>query len=103
KITLTDVHSRAGETMDQLDGQYRRMRDKLIGSTLDSMVRERLITDEAKKLGKTPDDVLAAELGGPVEPTENDIATWYRENPTRIGGRPIEQIRSQIGDLLRSE
>src|SRR4051812_20976906 len=31
KVTMTDIHGRAGDQLDQLDLQYRRARDKIIG------------------------------------------------------------------------
>lgn len=102
KVTLADVHSRAGERLDLLDGQYLRTRDKLIGSALDSIVRERLLSDEAKKRGKTVDELIAAEGGG-GEPTAVEIETWFKDNQARLGGRALDQIRSQIADVLRNQ
>jgi len=103
KITMADIHGRAGETMDMLDGQYVRMRDKLVGSTLDSLLRERLIGAEAQKRGKTPDELILAEAGGTFQPTEIEISSWYKDNQSRVGGRTLEQVRSQINDLLTKQ
>jgi len=103
KITLADVRGRAGEQLDQLDMQYRRTRDKLVGAALDSVVRERLLADESKKTGKTADELVAAELTGGAEPSDVEISTWYNDNQARLGGRPLDQVRSQIADYLRKE
>jgi protein-disulfide isomerase len=103
KITLADLRGRVGEQLDQLDMQYRRARDKLVGSALDSVVRERLIADEAKKKGKTPDELLAAELPGGANPSEVEIAAWFNDNQARLGGRSLDQVRSQIADYLRND
>jgi protein-disulfide isomerase len=102
KITYATLHERAGERLDMLDGQYQRTRDKLIASALDSLVRERLLADEAKKKGKTVDELIAAEGGG-TEPTPIEIENWFKENQARVGGRTLDQVSSQIADLLRNQ
>ena len=53
QITLADVRERVGTQLDQLEIQYRRARDKLIGTSLDSLLRDRLIAAESKKSGKS--------------------------------------------------
>jgi protein-disulfide isomerase len=103
KITLADVRGRAGEQLDQLDVQYRRTRDKLIGSALDSMVRERLLAAESKKTGKTADELIGAAIGGTATPSDVEIAAWYNENQARMNGRTLEQVRPQIADLLTKQ
>lgn len=101
-VTFADVHDRAGERLDMLDGQYLRTRDKMIGSALDSIVRERLLADEAKKRGKTVDELIAAEGAG-GEPTAVEIEAWFKDNQARVGGRTLDQVRPQIADLLRNQ
>jgi hypothetical protein len=78
KVTMADLRVRAGEPLEQLDGQYRRARDKIIASVLDSMVSERLLTNEVKKRGKSADDLMLAEMGTGPEPTEAEIAAGTR-------------------------
>src|SRR4051794_1918237 len=34
KITMADVRARTGEPLDQLEGQFRRSRDKMVGAAL---------------------------------------------------------------------
>jgi protein-disulfide isomerase len=103
KITMADVRDRSGTLLDQLDAQYQQTRDKLIGAALDSIVRERLLADEAKKQGKTPADLVAAAVTAAGEPSDLEIAAWFHDNQERIGGRPIEQVSSQIATLLRNQ
>ena len=103
KITLADVRARVGDDLARVETQYLQTRSTLIDNALKSMLRERVIDAEAKKQGKTYEELIAAEAGIGINPSEEDIARWYRDNPDRTGGRPIEQIRSQISDLLRNE
>jgi len=103
KITLADVRTRVGDQLDLLDMQYRRARDKLVGGALDTIVRTRLLEAETKKTGKTPEDLLVAEVSGSVEPSDIEIKAWFDDNQARLGGRSLDQVRSQIVDLLRKE
>jgi protein-disulfide isomerase len=103
KITIADVRADVGEQLDLLDAQYRRARDKIIGSALDTIVRERLIDAEVKKTGKSAQQLLMAEIGGSPDPTDVEISTWYKENQSRLGGRTLDQTRAQITDYLKKQ
>lgn len=102
KITMVDIRDRAGDQLAQLETQYQVTKSKIIGAALDSILREKTLTDEAKKSGKSVDEMIAAEAGpSGFEPSDAEIAAWYKDNPTRVGNRPLDQLRSQIADLLR--
>jgi len=103
QITMTEVHSRVGETLDKVETQYQRSRSKLIDSTLQAILRDRVLLAEAKKQGKTVDELVAAEAGAPLEPTDVEVNAWYQENRARIGNRTLEQVRPQIVAYLREQ
>jgi protein-disulfide isomerase len=104
KITMADIRDRSGDQLAQLETQYQVTKSKVISAALDSILREKTLTEEAKKSGKSVDEMIAAEAGpSGFEPSEVEIAAWYKDNPTRVGNRPLEQIRSQIADLLRAD
>jgi len=103
QITLADVRSVVGDNLDQMDARYRQGRYALIDKTLQEILRDRVLSAEAKKQGKTVDQLVAAEIGGPLEPTEIEVSTWYLQNKARVGTRSIDQLRPQIADYLRKE
>jgi len=103
KVTLADLRSRAGEQLDQLDMQYRRARDQLVGSALDTVIRERTMAAESKKTGKTADELLLATMNGSTTPTDVEVTAWFNENQARLNGRSLDQVRSQIVDLLTKQ
>jgi len=103
QVTMNDVRSRAGDDLDQMEARYLRARHKLIESTVDDLVRERVLQAEARKQGKTEEQLVEAETGGSLEPSDSAITAWYHENQSRMRGRSLEQIRPQIADLLRTE
>lgn len=104
KITMSDIQGRAGDQLEQLEMQYQLAKTKIVGSALDSILREKTVGAEAKKTGKSVDELIAAEAGpAGLEPSDVEIGAWYKENQGRVGGRTLEQVRSQIVDLLRGE
>lgn len=103
QITMEDVRSRIGDQLDQMDAQYQLARHQAIQGTLDELLRDRLIRAEARKQGRSPEELLAAELGQPIAPTDAEVSAWFMANQDRIGGRSLEQVRSQIANHLTEE
>jgi protein-disulfide isomerase len=101
-ITLADLPSVA-ENIAQIDAQYRQQRSTLVEKALDSAVAARMLAAEAAKQGKPVETLLASEAGGSLEPSEVEVAAWYQENPNKVSGRTLEQIRGQIADYLRQK
>lgn len=102
-VTLEDVRGRVGDQLVQMETQYKRARSRAIETTLQEILRERILDAEAKKQGKTVDELVVAEAGGTFEPSEIEMSSWYQENQGSVGGRTLEQVRSQIADLLRPQ
>lgn len=103
QITLADIRGRVGDNLDQLENKYLRSRHKLIEATLQDILRDRVVASEAKRQNKTVDEVLEAEGGSPLEPSEADVAAWFKDNQARTGGKSFEELSSQITDYLRKE
>ena len=103
-ITMSDVSSRAGDQLAMLETQYRLAKNRMIGAALDSLIRDRTVVAEAKKRGKSVDELVAAEAGpSGFDPSEAEIAAWYKQNSSRVGNRSLDQVRAQISRLLRTE
>jgi protein-disulfide isomerase len=101
KVTLADVRARAGDDLDKLETQYQLMRSRIVSTVLDSLIRERTLGAEAKKKGKSIDELVAAEAGsGGFAPTDLEITSWYEKNPERVGGRPLADVKPQIVTYL---
>jgi protein-disulfide isomerase len=100
-ITMADVRTRVGDQLDQNETKFRVAQHKIVENTVRDIVSERMLNAEAKKQGKTVDQLLAAEVGGSLEPTEVEIETWFKENQARVGGRALAAIAPEIGNYLR--
>ena len=104
KITMKDVSARAGDQLAKLETQYQLAKSHIIGASLDSLIRDKTVVAEAKKQGKSVDELVAAEAGPKgFDPSEAEIAAWYQENPSRVGGRPLDQHRPQNTQQLRTD
>jgi protein-disulfide isomerase len=103
EVTLADVRARVGDKLDQIETQYQRARSKTVEDALQEILRERVIIAEANKTGKTLEDLVLAEAGGTYDPTDVEISSWYDENKARLGTRTLDEVRGQIGDLLRKK
>lgn len=102
-ITMADVRSRVGESLDRIETQYRLSRSKVIDSTIQIILRDRVLSEEAKRQGKSFEELVAAASDVPLEPTELDVSTWYAENRARVGNRSLEQVQPQIVAYLRDQ
>jgi protein-disulfide isomerase len=103
KITMADVRARVGDDLDQLDARYHRARHETIDRALENIVHERMLANAYTKQGKSVDELLAAEVGGSLEPNDVEIAAWYQANQARVAGRSLDQIKTQIADHIRTE
>ncbi len=103
KITMEDVRARAGKDLDGLDTNYQRARHKLIETALDEILRDKVLMAEAQKQGKSVDELVLAEAGGTLDPSDVEVSAWYQANQSRLGGRSLEQLRPQIVDYLRKQ
>jgi hypothetical protein len=71
---------------------------------LDARVNSMLITAEAKKRGKTTDQVIEAEINSRVPaPTEKEIKAAYDANRDQIGSATLESVRKELIDYIRNE
>jgi len=102
-ITMADVRARAGDGIDRLTIDYRRARSELVGNTLDQILHDRVLLAEARKQGRSIEELIEAEAGPSLDPTDVEVSAWYDENKARLGGRRLDEIRPQIASYLRQQ
>jgi protein-disulfide isomerase len=106
QVTLADVDERAlaqsasefgSVTLAQALYESRRM-------VLDQMVGDQLIDQEATARGLDRAALISSEIDTKViVPTELEVAAWYKANPGRVQGAPLEQVAAPIRSLLVQE
>jgi hypothetical protein len=106
KITLADVDQRALMAdagsyggMKLMHALYEARRQ-----AIDGIVADRLFELEAKAQGVTTDALIKQEVLSRMAPVqEPEIQAWYSQNPGRVRGAPIDQVREPIRQLLQQE
>ena len=101
---MADVQARSGDELGQLEAQYQLAKSRIVQAALDTILREKTLTAEMKKSGKTIEELITAEAGpAGLAPSDDEVFAWYKANPNRVGGRSIEQVRSQIASVLKTQ
>ena len=71
---------------------------------LDARVNSLLIAAEAKKKGKTSDEIIEAEINSRIpQPTEQEIKAAYDANRDQIGSATLESVRAELINYIRGE
>ena len=103
-ITLAEVDAQALQQPASNFGGARLSQALYVArrTVLDEMVGDRLIAAAAKTQGVTIDALLAREVQAPV-PTPAEVEAWYKANPARVQGAPLDAVRTAIRDFLTNE
>lgn len=71
---------------------------------VDARVGSMLIAAEAKKRGKTSDQIIAAEITARIPaPTEQEVKQTYDANRDQLGGADLESVRTELVTYLRNQ
>lgn len=71
---------------------------------VDSRVASMLIAAEAKKKGKTPDEIIASEITSRIpQPTDQEIKEAYDANRAQLGGADLESVRTELVNFIRNQ
>src|SRR6267378_61845 len=71
---------------------------------LDARINSLLIAAEARKRGKSSDEIIEAEINSRLTPpTEPEIKAAYDANRDQIGNADLESIRAQLISFIRNE
>ena len=99
-ITLTQVDERAKQANAKVYQELFDARNR----ALNELIAEKLLTDEAAAQGITPDQLIQREIVDKVGTVSDEqIEAFFNQNKARMGGRSLEQMRTQIGNYLLSE
>jgi protein-disulfide isomerase len=102
-ITLDEVDARALQEPATSFGSAKLVQALYMArrGTIDVIVANTLLDAEAKSRGIDRATLVEREIASKAPaPTEAEVAAWYRENPARVNGAPIDQVRAPIRSLL---
>ena len=106
RITLADVDGRALNvpannfgSLPLAQALYEARR-----AVLDDMIGSRLIEADATTRGTDPAALVLQEITSKVvQPTDDEVASWYKANQQRVQGASLEQVAAPIRSLLLQE
>ncbi len=113
-VTRTEVEVEAKSGLEQAEMQklqceanYERTVHQVMETTLQRVVRDRILTEEATAQGVTREELLAGEVDSKVgEVTEAEVDAFYTQNQAQMR-QPKEQvaprIRQHLGQKKRDE
>ncbi len=102
-ITMKDLPDEVGSRLAAIEFGYRTRRYQALEAALRNVVRERLLEREAAARNMSPGELVAAQTDGQVNVTDEDVATWYRRNRSRLEGRSLDALSVQIRRFLEEQ
>jgi protein-disulfide isomerase len=96
-ISAADVRRKAADAFTQIDRDYQRRRQDLLERTLDQVIDDLLLNQEATARRVSRDQLLATLKVAPV--TDADVNVFYEQNKARIEG-PKGAVAGQIRQFL---
>jgi protein-disulfide isomerase len=73
-------------------------------AVLDEMIMNALIEQEAKARGLTIDALVSQEISAKTPAVSDaEVAEWYKNNPDRVQGAQLDEIRGPIKAMLSGE
>jgi protein-disulfide isomerase len=111
-ISASDIEDQVGAIVLRDPDPYLRAfyadRDKEIKDSrqraLEARVNSLLIAAEAKKRGKTRDEIIEAEINSRIaNPTDSEIQAAYDANRDQIGNANLESVRAELINYIRNE
>ncbi len=71
---------------------------------VDARVSSMLIAAEAKKRGKSPNDLIESEINAKIPaPTDQEIRAAYDANRDQIGAADLESVRNDLANFIRNQ
>jgi predicted DsbA family dithiol-disulfide isomerase len=67
---------------------------------IQELVQQHVVEREARARDLTADELFEQITASARKPTEEEIASWYQENQSRLRGANLEQVGPQIGQFL---
>jgi protein-disulfide isomerase len=84
--------------------EIERNRHELLESTLEMVIREKLLELEAAAAGVSVDELTANEIDAKVaEPTEGEVDVFYEARKADLRGQPKEAVAPQIREYLAAQ
>jgi len=99
-VSLSELEELAAPQLQQLEAQ----KHKILESTLDQLIENKLLEAEAAKRELSVDALVKAEVDDKIQPvTDADVDTWYEQNQARLQGQTKEALADRIKQFLEQQ
>ena len=99
-IKVSDLAPEVQARLAALEFQHLSQRYQLLDGAVQGEVARRLLEQEASAQGVTTMELIANRTDGEISVTYQDVEDWYRRNRSRLGGRELEELSSEIRQFL---
>jgi protein-disulfide isomerase len=101
-ISEIDEHMK-DQFLEEFLKQPEERRFEMRETAVRDLVQRRVIEDEAKKQGKTSQELLDEIANSVSDPTVEEVTAWFSENQGRLRGAKLEDVSGAIKDLILKE
>jgi protein-disulfide isomerase len=70
---------------------------------LQEMIQKQIIDEAAAEQGLDAQQLFDQVVSEVTPPSPEDVANWYSQNQSRLGGAPLEQVTPRITEFLLNE
>ena len=103
-LTYGDIDKEVGSKLRQASSEYLTKVYDLRKGALEEQLSNRLLTEEAKKVGKTLDEWFAKDFVASVPPPgEADVKNFYAEHSSEMQGHSFDDMAPQVTDYMRKD
>ena len=103
-ITYGDLDKEVGSKVRQATSEYLTKVYDLRKGALEELVSNRLLTEEAKKAGKSLDDWFAKDFIASVPPpSDADVKNFYAAHMQEMQGHSYDEMGPQIIDYMKKD
>jgi protein-disulfide isomerase len=99
-LTVADLPAEVQSRLKALEFQYLSQRHQLLDGAVQGVLGQRLLEEEAERQGISLSQLIGTMTDGDISVTQEDVATWYQRNRSRLGGRSLEEVSADIERLL---
>ena len=83
-LTVSDLSEEVQARLKALEFQYLNQRHQLLDGAVRGLLAQRLLEEEAERQGISLNQLIGAMTDGDISVTQEDVATWYRRNRSRL-------------------
>ena len=99
-IAASDLPAEVQARLAALEFQHQSQRYQLLDAAVQGVLGRRLLEQEAESKGITASELIAEQTDGEIAVSYQDVEDWYQQNRSRLGGRELEELSSEIRQFL---